>query len=57
MTVEELKIEEKLNELLLPVRLTVEGFNLPFKKVEQFKKDLVAFVLKEIRDAKKNAKK
>lgn len=55
MTVKELQIEERLSELLLPVRLTVNGFNLPFEKVEEFKKDLIAFVLKEIRDAKAEA--
>ena len=52
MTVKEIEIEERLKELLLPVRLTVNGFNLPFEKVEQFKKDLLDFILKEIKLAK-----
>lgn len=57
MTVKELQIEERLNELLVPVRLTVKGFNLPFEEVETFKKDLITFIKNEVKEAEHQGQK
>ena len=55
MTIKGIEIEERLGELLLPVRLTVNGWNLPIEKVEQYKKDLMTFIMKEIKRASDDA--
>ena len=55
MIIKEIEIKERLGGLLLPVRLDINGWLIPFNKIEAYEKDLMAFIMSEIKRASDDA--